>query len=79
MGHQLASDPEVMKISNLKDSKYLRGLEKFSRATASRFRVGKEFGEPIVCCLRGFEDMFSRRRKRSKEAVSRNDFFGFDQ
>lgn len=53
-GYQLASKAEVVtRFSNIKEHKYLPALEKFARAGEGR--LGKDFIEPIICCLRGFE------------------------
>ena len=53
-GYQLVSNAEVAaRFSNVKEDKYMPALEKFARAGDGR--LGKDFGDPIICCLRGSE------------------------
>jgi hypothetical protein len=57
-GYQLAGNPAaVRKFSRKKDVEYLTALEGFAKTGSGR--LGGEFVEPIVSCLRGFEGVDS--------------------
>ena len=58
-GYQLASKAEVVaRFLKVKKDKYLPALEKFARAGEGS--LGKDFIDPIICCLRGFEGVAYR-------------------
>ena len=48
----------MARFSKVKEDKYLPALEKFARAGEGS--LGKDFIDPIICCLRGFEGVAYR-------------------